>query len=164
MSVDSSSYAKWASNFIQLLWRASIDIAEDLIKVYTSTTAILFLGTPHRGSDWASTADTLQRIVVAAGFDTNPQNTKALSTSSSELHLCQENFMRLYEKPGRQFTVRTFQEAQGVTGLSHLGLSGKVHTYRDQSSRIYPMLILLVGCRRLFIFPYWQQRGASTVN
>jgi ankyrin repeat domain-containing protein 50 len=101
-------------------------MAPDLADIYKSTTAILFLGTPHRGSDLAQIAKTLGRIVAVAGFDTNTHNVKGLLPGSFELQSCHENFMRLYEKRGRNFKVRTFQEAKGMTSTSFLRLSGKV--------------------------------------
>jgi hypothetical protein len=109
------------------MWRSRIEDEEpDLADIYKSTTAILFLGTPHRGSDMAHRAKTLERIVAVAGFDTNTRNVKGLLPGSVELQDCHENFMRLYEKRGRHFRVRTFQEAKGMIGTSFLRLSRKV--------------------------------------
>jgi ankyrin repeat domain-containing protein 50 len=109
------------------VWRSSNGKAEDdLTDIYKCTTAILFLGTPHRGSDYAHRAKVLSRIAYAVGFDTNDRNIKSLAVNSNDLILCQENFMSLYEDKNRQFSVRTFQEAVGWTGKNFLGMSGKV--------------------------------------
>ena len=109
------------------MWRSSIGKAQDnLNDIYKSATAVLFLGTPHRGSDYAHRAKVLSRIAYAVGFDTNDRNIKSLFVNSSDLNLCQENFMSLYEDKTRQFSVRTFQEAVGWTGKNFLGMSGKV--------------------------------------
>src|SRR5204862_7284850 len=77
----------------QVLWRASLENDSSLLSVYKSTHAILFLGTPHRGSEWAQSGDTLRRIATVAGFDTSNKNIRALEIDSSELNTCQENFM-----------------------------------------------------------------------
>jgi hypothetical protein len=109
------------------MWRSSTGKAQDnLTDIYKSTTAVLFLGTPHRGSDYAHRAKILSRIAYAVGFDTNDRNIKSLFVNSNDLILCQENFMSLYEDKNRQFSIRTFQEAVGWTGKNFLGMSGKV--------------------------------------
>jgi hypothetical protein len=109
------------------MWRSSIEKAQDnLTDIYKSTTAVLFLGTPHRGSNYAHRAMILSRIAYAVGFDTNERNIASLSVNSNDLIRCQENFMLLYEDKNRQFSVRTFQEAVGWTGINILGMSEKV--------------------------------------
>jgi hypothetical protein len=114
---------------MQVLWRASIDAAQDVVDIYNRTTAILFLGTPHRGTEWHRTASTIEYIVRAAGFDTNPKNLKALSIDSGELNIVHENFMRLLNRRDRHFEVRTFQETQGISRFRYLGLNSKVSKY-----------------------------------
>jgi ankyrin repeat domain-containing protein 50 len=135
-----------AFNITQVLWRASIDQAQDLTDIYMSTTGIIFLGTPHRGSDWSQTGKTLERIVAAVCFDTNSHNLKAVSPDSFELSLCQENFLRLYNRSSRHFEVRTFQEARGMTGVGYMGLSDKVcksysRVYKTASILTYPKIV-----------------------
>jgi len=104
----------------------SLERDHDLASVYLSTSAILFLGTPHRGSDFSQAGGTLERIMRAVRFDTNGQNIKTLLRNSTDLITCQENFLRLYQDPQRHFCVRTFQEAYGLTGLNLGGLNNKV--------------------------------------
>ena len=82
----------------------------------------MFLGTPHRGSDHASLGDTIRRIASAVGFDTHDQILQALQPGSEILELAREEFCELWREKG--FTVRTFQESQGITGVR--GLNGKV--------------------------------------
>ena|SRR5277367_2008281 len=108
------------------MYYASLEREQDLASVYRSTSAILFLGTPHRGSDLSQAGGTLERIMRAVGFDTNPQNIRTLLRNSTDLTTCQENFLRLYQDPQRNFCVRTFQEAKGLTGLNLRGLNNKV--------------------------------------
>jgi hypothetical protein len=94
-----------------------------------STSAVLFLGTPHRGSGYAPLGDTLRRVVSAFGFDTNDRNIRALRFDSPELELSREEFLRLWRR--RNFTVRTFQEAQGLTLVK--AFSDKVPHHCSQS-------------------------------
>jgi hypothetical protein len=69
----------------------------------------------------------LQKIAHISGFSTNDQNIQALQINSSELEVVHERFMKLYQRNPRPFEVYTFQEAQGLTGISFLGLGGKVN-------------------------------------
>ncbi|KAI4267500.1 MAG: hypothetical protein LQ337_008321, partial [Flavoplaca oasis] len=103
-----------------LLCRAAIDADSLVHDIYSSTEAILFLGTPHRGSSKAEVAEVVRKIISVSGFDTSDQNIRALQINSFELEYIHENFMRLYERQGRHFKVLTFQEAKGVVGTSYL--------------------------------------------
>jgi ankyrin repeat domain-containing protein 50 len=100
-----------------------------LLDIYTSTEAILFLGTPHRGSGKAEIAEVVRKIVSVSGFDTTDQNIKALQVNSTELDLIQELFMKLYDRKDRHFKVLTFQEAKGVVGISYLNLNERASSH-----------------------------------
>jgi hypothetical protein len=108
------------------MFYSSLERDNELSSVYRFTLAILFLGTPHRGSDLSQAGVILERILRVAGFDTNTQTIRTLLRSSTDLTVCQENFLRLYEDPRRHFCVRTFQEAKGLTGVNFLNLSNQV--------------------------------------
>ncbi|KAI9780256.1 MAG: hypothetical protein M1839_006816 [Geoglossum umbratile] len=96
-----------------------------LLDIYTSTVAVLFLGTPHRGSSqWTNLAKTISHVVAVAGFDTGDQNVRALQIDSAVLEVCHEGFMKVYEQS--RIEIRTFQEAQGMSGLGLFGFNGKV--------------------------------------
>jgi ankyrin repeat domain-containing protein 50 len=86
---------------------------------------VLFLGTPHRGSSKAETAEMIRRIASASGFSTSDRNLRALYIDSSELERIQQ-FMRLKKQGQWHFEIQTFQEAKGMTRLGVLGLSDKV--------------------------------------
>jgi ankyrin repeat domain-containing protein 50 len=94
--------------------------------VYISTAAIIFLGTPHRGSSKAGIAEVVRKIVSVSGFDTTDRNIRALQVDSTELELIHELFMKLYEQKDRHFKVLTFQEAKAVAGISYLKLNERV--------------------------------------
>ncbi|KAF7877669.1 hypothetical protein EAF04_001340 [Stromatinia cepivora] len=68
----------------------------------------------------------LDCIVSAAGFSTNDQSIRNLQINSSDLEIIYEEFISLYERPGRHFEVCTFQEAQGLTGVSYVKFDHKV--------------------------------------
>jgi hypothetical protein len=86
----------------------------------------LFLGTPHRGSTMAEMGEMVRRLTAASGFSTSDSNIRALHINSSELGVIHEGFMKLYQRNPRPFEVSTFQEAQGLTRVSYLGLGEKV--------------------------------------
>lgn len=92
---------------------------------------MFFLGTPHRGSSQADTAEIIRRIVSASGFDAQDQNIKALQVNSAELERIHVSFMKLYEQQDQYaFKVVTFQEGKGVTGVNYLGFNKRV-SYRQ---------------------------------
>jgi hypothetical protein len=111
---------------LQVIRRAAADPGPTLLDIYTSTEAVLFLGTPHRGSSKADIAEVVRKIVSVSGFDTTDKNIRALQVNSTELELIHELFMKLYEQKDRQFKVLTFQEAKGVVGISYLKLNERV--------------------------------------
>lgn len=62
----------------EVLRLARSDDQLSLLDIHASTRAVLFLGTPHRGSELAPLGNTIRRIVGALGFDTNDRNISAL--------------------------------------------------------------------------------------
>jgi hypothetical protein len=68
---------------------------------------------------WAKIAE---RLVRAAGFDTNPVIIKQLTIHSPELGNLNEKFISLLRS--QNFDVITFQESRGMEGI--YGLNGKV--------------------------------------
>ncbi|RFU29824.1 hypothetical protein B7463_g6499, partial [Scytalidium lignicola] len=106
--------------------RAESDTDSALIDIYNSTVGIIFLGTPHRGSNKARYAEVLRKVVSAAGFDTATQNIKALHIDSTELEIIHELFMKLYMRPDRHFTIITFHEAKGIAGLGYLTMNERI--------------------------------------
>ena len=86
------------------------------------TRAVVFLGTPHRGSssaDWAQMASNLAAVALQ---DSNKTITRALKVDSEVLENIHEQFIRIATIQG--IRVYSFQEARGMLGLK--GVSGKV--------------------------------------
>jgi hypothetical protein len=110
-----------------MLLRASESDTDRERSIFESTSAILFLGTPHRGGNFVGWGETLRRIVSAAGFDTGSQNLHDLAIDSQILEDCHERFLKLYNR--NKFEICTFQEARGMKGTSLGGLNQKVHSW-----------------------------------
>ncbi|KAK4442424.1 hypothetical protein QBC34DRAFT_25439 [Podospora aff. communis PSN243] len=107
---------------------ARSEAAGDLIhrNIVQSTAAIIFLGTPHRGSQqMAGIGETVRRIAsTVLKMDTSPAALNALGLKTTDLERCQESFSQLWRD--YDFKVKTFQEGLGLTGV-HIGpLSDKV--------------------------------------
>lgn len=93
-------------------------------RLYDSTFAIIFMGTPHRGSEYASMGLMARNIAVAAGFDTNAKNLRDLSTTSATLQRLAEDFIPVLDDG--KIAFYTFQEGKGYKGTSALGLNGRI--------------------------------------
>ena len=86
-------------------------------KVYSSTKALFFLGTPHSGSDWAQWGE-IARSIAALIFDTNPSSIKHLEVNGESLMQLQNNFDKLIWL--RTFWIYTFIEAEGFKPVPFL--------------------------------------------
>lgn len=114
------------AHFSQVLRRSQFSDEKPIQNIVESTRAIIFLGTPHRGSnDMAALGDLVRRVAsTILRIDTNAAILRALGLDSPELELCRESFntqWRVYN-----FQVKTFQEALGMTGVNLGLLSEKV--------------------------------------
>jgi hypothetical protein len=109
---------------LKLLLRASRSKTENYQQVFRAAKAVLFLGTPHSGSQFAQMGETLTAIARAAGFDTANQNLMALKPDSALLEGCREDFHALYSEGS--FEMITFQEAKGMKGIGLAKLNDKV--------------------------------------
>jgi hypothetical protein len=128
---------------LEVLCHAALSDKEPLLlDIYTSTEAILFLGTSHRGSSHADTAEILRRIVSALGFDAPDQNIRALQINGAELERIHGYFMKLYEQQDRYpFKVVTFQESKGLAGTNRLNLNKRVDLSPTHHEQIRPTFI-----------------------
>lgn len=95
---------------------------QDYRNIYDSTFAIMFFGTPHRGSDYAQIGLVAKRIAIALGFDANDANLRDLKPNSEYTTMLREEFGKLLHE--KEVYIDTFQEARGYHGIS--GLRGKV--------------------------------------
>ncbi|KAK5087257.1 hypothetical protein LTR70_007374 [Exophiala xenobiotica] len=101
----------------EALRRASVALNkdDDLRDVYTSTFALIFFGTPHRGGAYTNLGLTATKIAKAAGFSVNDRNIRDLKGNSPVLTLIREGFAQLLDSDN--FEVSTFQESLGYSGV-----------------------------------------------
>jgi hypothetical protein len=112
----------------------------DLRGIYLSTYGIIFMGTPHLGSSYATWGLMAKNIVVAAGFDANDKNLQDLKVDSGTLEMLREEFAKILDDKRNRFRIYTFQEAQGLKGFR--GLSGKVYI----PTNFYYSKVTSLGC------------------
>lgn len=102
-------------------WRAQ-NYEQDLRTVYDSMAAIIFMGTPHRGSQYADWGVILRNVAVASGFDASDRNLRDLKIDSPLLEILREDFSKMMKE--ETFDVYTLIEGKGFKGVQ--GLTGKV--------------------------------------
>jgi hypothetical protein len=90
----------------------------DLQCIESSTKALIFLGTPHRGSSYAEWGKIAAAIATVAQFDVNSRNIKALQPHGQPLAELEKGFGRLIMH--NSFRIHNFQEAQGLKGVNYL--------------------------------------------
>jgi hypothetical protein len=101
----------------EVLRRAETSREQSIHDIILSTAAVIFLGTPHRGSPGLAnlgeivrrTASTILRV------DSNATVLRTLGCDSPELELCRESFTTQWRE--YNFRVKTFQEAFGLGGI-----------------------------------------------
>ncbi len=143
---------KELTRVMQVFYRAAIEDKSPVHDIFVSTVAILFLGTPHRGSDKAGIGEVVRRIASASGFDTTDHHLRALQINSPELERIHELFMKLYDERERHFKVLTFQEAKGITGTNYLKLNERASSlYNCHQDFWLTMIALNIGGRAFFI-------------
>ncbi len=93
--------------------------------IYTSTHAVIFFGTPHRGSNAASWGLVVSNIAKAAQMDVNDAILRDLDPASGSTKLLElrRDFHDILQDPRQQSPLQlyTFQEELGMTSLRGLG-------------------------------------------
>ncbi|KAI0199415.1 hypothetical protein F4808DRAFT_432407 [Astrocystis sublimbata] len=84
---------------------SNIENDKDILK---STTGVMFLGTPHRGSNAAGVGEIARKAASLLLMDTNSRVLDSLALRNSDLERCQDAFSSLWLK--YNFHVKTFQE------------------------------------------------------
>ncbi|KAK8016646.1 hypothetical protein PG993_014835 [Apiospora rasikravindrae] len=100
--------------------------------IIASTAAIMFFGTPHRGSKDLAGYGEVARKAASILLDTNSALLDSLGLRTTDLERSQEAFTRLWRK--YEFRVKTFQEGAGLTAVSIGVLNEKV--VPDSSSKL----------------------------
>ncbi|KAI1129855.1 hypothetical protein F5Y10DRAFT_237408 [Nemania abortiva] len=106
--------------------------SEDIEDILKSTTGVVFLGTPHRGSTAAGAGEIARKAASLLLMDTNSRVLDSLSLRNSDLERCQDVFSSLWFK--YNFQVKTFQEGLPLKLPIRLGQSKMVKVVPDVSS------------------------------
>lgn len=105
-----------SANTFQMLARAALAAEPGAKDIILSTAAVIFLGTPHRGSpDLANLGETARALVSALQMQTSSAVLDVLGLKTTDLERVQESFSALWQK--YDFRVKTFQESLGITGF-----------------------------------------------
>ncbi|KFZ09362.1 hypothetical protein V502_08808 [Pseudogymnoascus sp. VKM F-4520 (FW-2644)] len=91
----------------------------ELQPIFPSTFAVIFLGTPHRGSDWVGIAERAATFAIGKN-DTNIL--RSLKVDSSELQRLVDSFAVMLREDA--FKVHSFIEGHGITDIP--GFTGKI--------------------------------------
>ena len=102
----------------QLLISSSASTDESALNIVQSTCAVVFLGTPHRGSqDKAKAGDVVRKLLSGVlRMDTSPLLLNTLGLKNADLERIQEGFSTVWNK--YDFQVKTFQEGLGLIGVN----------------------------------------------
>jgi protein SERAC1 len=100
------------------------DTLPHLARIFSSTRGIIFLGTPHRGSDISSLAKVVASIAKVAFQTVNEDLIRDLERDSQILDRIRDSFSRILNR--RTFTVWSFVEELATIGVGkvyHLHMS-----------------------------------------
>ncbi|KAF5637157.1 hypothetical protein F52700_4894 [Fusarium sp. NRRL 52700] len=93
----------------EMLSRSSSSTRCEHQNILESVEAVIFLGTPHRGSvDIAAKGEVARSLLSALGVATTPVILDSLGLKNTDLERAQEGFSRLWH--ANNFRVKTFQE------------------------------------------------------
>lgn len=113
---------------LALSWASYTAFLKDIVEC---TAAVVFLGTPHRGSpELSAIGEWARSILDNFHFQTNPAILDALGLKTTDLERAHEAFSRLWLQ--YDFRVKTFQEGFGLTGIK-LGVLGNKVVPHDSS-------------------------------
>jgi len=117
----------------EMLAQSSTATDDGLKNIVDSTSSVIFLGTPHRGSPGlAAVGEWARSFVGTLGMESNDAILNALSLKTTDLERAQESFSSIWLK--HDFRVKTFQEGLGLTGVNISVFGNKV--VPDHSSLI----------------------------
>ncbi|KAH6641640.1 ankyrin repeat-containing domain protein [Chaetomium tenue] len=109
----------------EMLARSAMATEEGSKNIVDSTSAVVFLGTPHRGSpELAALGEWARSFISTFRMETNDAILNALNLRTTDLERAQESFSALWFK--YDFRVKTFQEGLGLTGVNLSVLGNKV--------------------------------------
>jgi len=87
----------------------------ELKSIVEGTSAVVFMGTPHKGSKhWASKGSKGRKIASALFMDSNPAILDSLGLKNGELFRSANKFTAIWEE--YEFTVKTYIEDRSLVG------------------------------------------------
>lgn len=104
-----------------ILVKEALSLPES-ITILRRTQLIIFLGTPHRGSKYASLGNIVSSLAQMTLLDSNRRVLEALQLHDGVLDGIHQRFVNAVGKSAIQ--IHSFQETRGLTGFK--GLHGKV--------------------------------------
>ncbi|KAH8666069.1 hypothetical protein BGZ61DRAFT_461584 [Ilyonectria robusta] len=117
----------------EMLARSSISTESNFKNIVESTAAIIFLGTPHRGSpDLSALGEWARSFLSILRMETTSAILDTLGLKTTDLERAQESFSGLWQQ--YDFRVKTFQEGLSLMGVNLGVLGNKV--VPDSSSLI----------------------------
>lgn len=120
-----------------MLALSSTSPTDELSNIVSSTAAVIFLGTPHRGSpDLSALGAWAKSVLSGLRFQTNSAILDTLGLKTTDLERSQEAFSGLWFQHG--FRVKTFQEGYPMTKIN-LGVLG---------NKVVPDTSSLIGDQR----------------
>lgn len=130
---------------------------QGLRDIYQSTYAVIFFGTPHRGSSYANLGVLARDIAVAAGFNATDVLVRSLKPEADMLTILRTEFARMLHDEA--FKIHSFQEGQGFTGFS--AASRKVR----RLTRVLLACSVLIWVSRLLTMslPGWKMLGRDMI-
>lgn len=88
----------------------------DSVEILDSTKAVVFLSTPHQGSDHAQLGEIARRVASVLGLDTNAALLDSLGLRNDDSRRSQQLFSTIWDE--RRFHLKTFQESKAVVGFN----------------------------------------------
>ncbi|KAK1763216.1 hypothetical protein QBC33DRAFT_562996 [Phialemonium atrogriseum] len=116
----------------EVLAMCSTSSNEEFEDILMSTTRVVFLGTPHRGSSAARIGEIARKAASMLLMDTNARILDSLALRNSDLERCQDIFSSLWYK--HNFSVKTFQEGLPLKTPILFGQSKMAKVVPDVSS------------------------------
>jgi hypothetical protein len=130
------------------------------------TKLIIFLGTPHRGSGYASWGQIASNMARLALQDSNKKVLEALEVNSEVLDNVHEEFKTIVFKGG--IKIHSFQEARGIFGMKGLDEKACLHASCEtgmlMSSSNADKCRLRTTSRRSSIFPARWRRSRALMQ
>jgi hypothetical protein len=104
--------------------RESAEAEANERSVYDHLLAIIFMGTPHRGSSWANLGKTLSNLARLAGLSVNDQIVQSLTGSSETLNRVRDSFRNSLD--AGPFFVTSCREGRGFSRVGYFNFDARV--------------------------------------